>query len=408
MNSSEASPEFEALLNYLKHHQGVDLTGYKRSTLVRRFQHRMHSLNIHHYQDYHQHLQSHPEEYLSLLDDVLINVTRFFRDSETWDYLKAEVIPTLLANQQADEPIRVWSAGCAAGHEICSVLMLLAETLGVEACLARVRCYATDIDELALKEARRGVYSDLDITEVPPNLIAKYFKHTEQGYVFAPDLHQTIVFGRQNLMRDPPISKIDLLICRNVLIYLNPEAQASILVRFHFALKNTGFLFLGRAETLLNRRPIFTPVNFKHRIYTKGLQLELQDYLHINPNAPHVPSTDVTTTTAHFWKAAFQTSPIAQFVIDREGCLIDMNEQALLRFRCTLDHYHQPFREIEPGKLVATHLANFYNNPQYITLKNIDWQTLERTLFFEITIAPVFTSNMELLGAVVSFLEQSA
>lgn len=275
MNPSETNPEFEALLDYLKRDRGCDLTGYKRATLMRRFGHRMRIININSYSSYLQYLQRHSEEYQTLLNDVLINVTSFFRDADAWSYLGSEIIPEIIANKQPDEPIRAWSAGCATGQEIYSLLILLSETLGIESCQKRVRCYATDADNVAIEQARKGTYSAQEITDIPANWVEKYFVLTEQGYMFEPQLRRTIVFGKHDLVKDAPMSKIDLLICRNVLIYLNSETQASILVRFHFALKNTGFLFLGKSEIPVNRRQIFTPVHTKHRVYTKGLKLEL-------------------------------------------------------------------------------------------------------------------------------------
>jgi two-component system CheB/CheR fusion protein len=275
MNLPQGDREFEALLDYLKHNRGCDLTGYKRSTLVRRFRHRMQSINVSSYQDYLQYLQSHSEEWMALLDTILINFTYFFRDRDAWGYLANEIIPKIIASKQPDEPIRIWSAGCASGQEVYSLLILFAEALGIESCLQRVQFYATDVDEAALKQARLAAYCSNQVTELPPNLLEKYFKQTDQGYVFHPQLRRIIIFARHNLAEDAPMSKIDLLTCRNALMYFNPETQATILARFHFALKNTGFLFLGKAETLTShRRQIFTPVNLKHRVYAKGLNLE--------------------------------------------------------------------------------------------------------------------------------------
>ena len=156
MNSPETPPEFEALLIYLKQSRGCDLTAYKRSTLMRRFQHRMQTINISTYQSYLQYLQSHSEEYLALLNDVLINVTCFFRDQEVWDYLASEIIPRIIASKEPTDPIRVWSAGCASGQEIYSLLILLAETLVTVSCLKRVQAYATDLDQMAVQKARKG------------------------------------------------------------------------------------------------------------------------------------------------------------------------------------------------------------------------------------------------------------
>ncbi|HAX77084.1 MAG TPA: chemotaxis protein CheR [Cyanobacteria bacterium UBA11372] len=410
MNQPEANPEFEALLDYLKHSRGCDLTGYKRSTLMRRFRQRMQNINIDSYQSYLQYLQHHPQEYLDLLNDVLINVTSFFRDRDAWDYLAAEIVPKIIANKQPHEPIRVWSAGCAAGQEIYSLLILLAEALGIESCLERVQCFATDADQAALQQAQRATYSDLEIASIPPHLLEKYFEQTEQGYVFHPTLHSTIIFGRHDLAQDAPMSKIDLLACRNVLMYFNPETQASILVRFHFALKNTGFFFLGKSELLLNRRQIFNPINLKHRIYAKSLKLELEDYLSIKPKSPKNQEIDPLTTQSYFWQTAFETSPVAQLAVNLNGYLIGANEQANRIFGLTLDDWNRPFAELEPGKLVGsyTSITTLYRNYRPVTLKNIEWIGSQSIRYFDIAIAPVFNSKKLLLGITLTFLDKTA
>lgn len=316
MNLPKSNREFEALLYYLKHERGCDLTGYKRSTLMRRFEHRMRSINIDSYDSYLHYLQSHSEEYQTLLEDVRINVTCFFRDSDAWSYLASDIIPRIIGNKQSDEPIRVWSAGCASGEEIYSLLILLAENLGIDSCLQRVQCYATDADEGAIKQARQGTYSDREIAEISPDWVEKYFELTEQGYVFHPKLRRLIIFAKHDLEKNAPISKIDLLLCRNVLIYFHQEAQISILIRFHFALKQTGFLFLGKSETLVNRKQIFTPVHPLYKIYAKGSKLELEDHIVINPKFYKQQSSDSLSIQNHFWQAAFESSPVAQFAIE--------------------------------------------------------------------------------------------
>ncbi|QYO62571.1 CheR family methyltransferase [Leptolyngbya sp. 7M] len=279
------NPEFEALLDYLKYNRGCDLTGYKRSTLIRRVQHRMRQLNIEDYPSYLEYLQSHINEYRALLNEVLINVTGFFRDQAVWDYLAVSLIPQII-RQQPNQVIRVWSAGCAGGQEIYSLLILLAEALGIESCLQWVQCYATDADEAALQQARQGIYSNSEVSGIRPEWLEKYFQRTESNYIFHPQLRRRIIFGRHNLTQDAPISKIDLILCRNVLIYFNPNVQISTLVRFHFALKKAGFLVLGQSETFNHHRAIFIAVNLKHRVYAKGLALDMQEHLFISPKTP--------------------------------------------------------------------------------------------------------------------------
>lgn len=295
-DTEEANQDFEALLDYLKHNQKCDLTGYKRSSLMRRFQHRMQSINIDSYQSYLQYLQSNAEEYLALVDDVLINVTSFFRDRDAWEYLATEIVPKIIANKQPDEPIRVWSAGCSTGQEVYSLLILLAEALGIEYCLQQVRCFATDADKAAIWQAREGIFSELEVASIPADLREKYFEQTEKGYVFHSKLRHMVIFAHHDLIQDAPMSKQDLLLCRNVMIYFNLKAQTAILARFHFALKNTGFVFLGKAEAIINRRQIFTPISLKHRIYVKGLKLELDDLLLINPQSRKKPALNAPTS----------------------------------------------------------------------------------------------------------------
>jgi two-component system, chemotaxis family, CheB/CheR fusion protein len=410
--------EFEAILDYLRLYQECDLTSYKRSTLMRRFRHRMQSINIESYQSYLIYLECHPDEYRELLNDVLINFTSFFRDREAWDYLATDIIPRILDGKQSSETIRVWSAGCAAGQEIYSLLILLAEALGIEACLERVQCYATDADELVLKLARQAIYTDVDMIAISPEWRAKYFEHTEQGYVFHSALRRRVIFGHHDLTKDAPMSKIDLLICRNVLIYFQLEAQTAILVRFHFALKNTGFLFLGKSEALTSRRQIFTPVNLKQRLYAKGVRLDLEDHLSITPKFRekwadqrlHKSEKDVTANQSYFWQTVFETGPVAQCAVDTHGYLISANEQANLLFELTPEDRTRPFQDLEPGKILASQVSVefVYRNHCPVKFRNIQWVTPQTTKHFEVTITPIITPTQQLMGIIVTFLDATA
>lgn len=407
---SPGSPhEFEALLDYLQHHHDCDLKGYKRSTLMRRFYHRMQSLEIESYQEYLQYLQAHPKEYEALLNDVFINLTQFFRDRDPWVYLDTDIIPQILDGKQPDKPIRVWTAGCATGQETYSLLILLAEVLGLEACARRVRCYATDIDEDALMQARRGIYGDCEIASIPPNWLEKYFQPAKDGYQIHPLLRRTLVCAHHDLVKNAPMPRIDLLICRNVLMYFNPEAQATILARFHFSLRDTGFLVVGNAEMLVHHRQIFTPVHSRHRIYTKGQTLELKDYLSIAPRSHKSRPPDAPSLLHYFWRTAFETSPVAQFGVDREGNLIAVSKQAADLFALTVDDYHRPFQDLEPGKLVALQFSldfdRFYRDRQPFTIQQVAWQTPEDTRYFDVAIAPVSALDGQLLGIILTFLK---
>ncbi|HEY9832806.1 MAG TPA: CheR family methyltransferase [Stenomitos sp.] len=406
-STNETNPEFEALLDYLKHSRGCDLTGYKRSTLMRRFQHRMQSINMNSYQSYRQHLQSAPSECLALLDDVLINVTTFFRDRDAWVTLANEIIPKIIASNQPDEPIRVWSAACASGQEVYSLIMVFAELLGLESCLQRVKFYATDVDEAALLQARQGIYQPRDVTEIPPSLLEKYFEQTEQGYAFHPQLRRTVIFARHNLAFDAPMSKIDLLVCRNALIYFNADTQANILIRFHFALKNNGFLFLGNAETLITKRQIFTPVHRKHRVYAKGLKLGIDEHLQIRPRTQQKQAVDFLTSPVRIWQTAFETSPFAQLAVDSNSCLIMANEQANALFSLTFNDVGRPLRSLKPGQILGlcTSIKQVNSDRCPVTLKNVEWRTATQTTYFDIFITLGFSTGGHLFGMNLTFTD---
>ncbi|ONF97019.1 CheR family methyltransferase [Sphingomonas jeddahensis] len=262
-------PEFEALLRYIQESRGLDFRGYKRTSLRRRITLRMEAVGAEDFSAYRSRLEAQPGEFENLLNTVLINVTSFFRDGEAWDVLRDHVIPSILGHGDSDRPIRVWSVGCASGEEPYSIAMLFAEAMGTKDFCRRVKIYATDLDEEALRTARVATYAPRDVEGVPPELLEKYFERTNNHYVFERELRKCVIFGQHNVVHDAPISRIDLLTCRNLLIYLEAETQSVVLPRLHYALTRDGYLFLGKAETQLARSSLFRPVEMKHRIFAK-------------------------------------------------------------------------------------------------------------------------------------------
>jgi two-component system CheB/CheR fusion protein len=407
MSTSDFNPDFEALLNYLKHNCGCDLTGYKRASLMRRFQRRMQQLGIENYTNYLQYLQGHPQECTPLVDTILINFSGFFRDRDCWDYLANTIIPQIITSKQPHEQIRVWSAGCAYGQEVYTLAMLLGEALGIKQYLQRVQIFATDVDEDALKQARQASYSANEVAGIPSELLSKYFEKTEQHYVFHSKLLSTIIFGRHDLAADAPMSKIDLLVCRNVLIYLNSQTQATVLVRFHFALTDKGFLFLGSAESFTNNKHIFIPVSLKHHIFAKGQNLTLEDHLLIRPQTPQNKALDLLTTQIRVWQAAFESSLFPQLVVDRNNCLIMTNEQANTLFSLKSSDLGAPVRDLEIGRVVnfLTLMRQLNRDRRPITLKNVEWKINASTIYLDIHITPILNPNHTLIAANLTFVD---
>jgi two-component system CheB/CheR fusion protein len=345
------SPEdFEALLLFLKMHRAFDFTGYKRASLMRRVRKRMAEVGIDTYAEEMDNLLVHPDEFAHLFDTILIKVTSFYRDPDSWTYLERELLPSLLAAKREDEPLRAWCAGCASGEEAYTLLMVLGEVLGDEALKAGrnpVKIYATDVDEQALHTARHARYSERDLKGVEPRLVEKYFEPAGASHVFRSDLRRLVIFGRHDLVRDPPISRLDLIVCRNVLIYLNSDAQAGVLQGLHFGLRPAGCLFLGKAEMLLSRGSLFTPVNVQHRIFRStpaSLGSGLPRLLSTGGSPMDSPDPPLQDTLR---EAAFLAGPVPQLVIDRVGRLVSINEGAQRMFGVEPDDVGLLFRDLE-------------------------------------------------------------
>jgi two-component system CheB/CheR fusion protein len=245
----------ERVLRYLREARLFDFTGYKRGTLSRRVERRMQQVAIDTYDGYIDFLEVHPEEFEQLFNTILINVSSFFRDPDAWEVLRRTVVPDIASRRHSSQ-IRIWSAGCATGQEAYSAVMILAEQLGTDVVKERVKVYATDLDTDALERARQAEYTAREVESVPAELLEKYFRPSSTGYAFTNDLRRSVIFGRHDLLQDAPISRTDLLICRNTLMYFNADVQAQLIHRLHFSVADHGFLFLGKVE-MLNQAACF-------------------------------------------------------------------------------------------------------------------------------------------------------
>lgn len=256
------------LLEELAEQRNFDFRGYKKSTLERRFRRRMFQLNLGGYGEYGSYIRAHPNEVTDLLNTLLINVTEFFRDPPSWELLRHEVLPPLLNRLKPGHSFRAWSAGCASGEEAYSIAILLAEYFGTRIHDYDIKIYATDIDDEALNSARHGEYSQDAIHRVRTEWREKYFHGKDQQRVIR-EIRRLVIFGRSNLVQDAPISHVNLLACRNVLIYFDSDLQKQILGRLHYALEPGGILFLGKSESQLTNSQQFQRVNARWRIFQR-------------------------------------------------------------------------------------------------------------------------------------------
>ncbi len=259
----------QELIHSIADERGLDLRGYKPSTLERRLRRRMFQVGIGEYTAYLEYVRSHTDEINQLLTTVLINVTEFFRDPQAWEAVRREVLPELLGDIKPGDTFRAWSAGCASGEEPFSLAMLIADYFGPHLPEYDIKIYANDVDEDALNLARRGEYPADRLRRVRPEWRERYFTGPTTMRINR-EVRRMVIFGRSNLVSDAPISHCRLVICRNVLIYFDTATQRQILARLHYALEPGGFLFLGKAESKLSESHIFRPVNSRWRIFQKA------------------------------------------------------------------------------------------------------------------------------------------
>jgi two-component system, chemotaxis family, CheB/CheR fusion protein len=335
----------DVLLDYLKRTRGFDFTGYKRSSLERRIEKRMNEVGIGSYQEYLDYLEVQSDEFAFLFNTILINVTGFFRDAAAWDYLASEVIPRLVETVGGDRPLRFWCAGCSSGEETYTMAMILAEALGEQQYLERVKIYATDVDEEALTEARHATYAAKAVEAVPPPLLERYFERVEQRYAFRKELRRTVIFGRNDLVQDAPISRIDLLTCRNTLMYFNAETQAGILGRFHFSLNDWGYLYLGKSEMLITHSDLFKPVDLKRRVFAKVVRPTLRDRLLLAAHPDPVDGVDGAGDGLR--ESAFDAATVAQLAVDLDGTVVLANQLARTTFGLSNTDVGRSLKDLE-------------------------------------------------------------
>ena len=259
----------DQILRMLREKHGVDFTLYRQTTIRRRIARRMLVHGIDTLENYRRYLEEHPSQVQALYNDLLVNVTRFFRDPEVFRILERSVFPGIIKQRPPAAPIRIWAPGCATGEEAYSLAIALLESLGDADGTFPIQLFGTDVSEAAIVKARAGMYLENIELDVPAARLRRFFVKLDGQYQVRKSVRELCVFAKQNLATDPPFSKMDLIVCRNVLIYLEPELQKRVLSIFHYALKAPGFLVLGVSETVGPLSDLFSVVDKKYKVYTK-------------------------------------------------------------------------------------------------------------------------------------------
>ncbi len=263
------------------------------STIYRRIMKRISLLQIKGIPEYSCYLETHPEELDALFRDLLIGVTKFFRDPEAFGYLEENILPELVNSASQDGTIRVWIPGCSTGEEAYSIAIILREVIdnlraGVD---LKLQIFATDIDDRSIHIARKGFYLANIASEVSPERLDKYFTEVESGYIVKKIIREMVVFASHDLVKDPPFTKMDIISCRNLLIYFNSDLQKKIIPTFYYSLNSGGILFLGTAESTGSTRDLFTTVSSKWKIYKRKDEKPLSKRLVDIPSTPPLIET---------------------------------------------------------------------------------------------------------------------
>ena len=265
----EENNGLNSIFQLLRRSAGVDFTHYRKTTILRRIQRRMMVHKIERINDYIRYLQTNSAEINALYQDMLINVTSFFRNPKTFDALKTTVFPSLMKNRDQDASIRVWTPGCASGEETYSMAIALLEHLGEKASQTNIQLFGTDISEVNVVKARAGAYPENIQGDVTPERLRRFFSKTESGYRISKSIRDICIFARHNLINDPPFSQMDLICCRNLLIYLEPVLQSKVISLFHYALRGHGFLVLGTSEGIGSAGNLFAIEDRGLKIFSK-------------------------------------------------------------------------------------------------------------------------------------------
>ena len=401
------------LLDKLSAAYNFDFREYREPALVRRIRARMALVHVDDFEAYAEYIDRHAGEHVTLFNAILINVTGFFRDADAWKSVADEVIPRMVAAAGESRSLRIWSAGCSSGEEPYSVAMLLAEHLGERARDYPVKIYGTDVDEEALAAARHAAYRLEQLKDMPDGLVDRYFNRDGQLYRVRRDLRHWCIFGAHNLTQAPPLSHIDLLICRNLLIYFTSELQERILSRFHYAIRENGFLFLGRSESLLARSRLFHAVQPKWRLFERTTSAARQiaavlpdrDDGHAAGRESAAPPETLTPRA----QRALDVLPAAVMIVDTDDTVLTWNAAAEALFEVPARAaVARKFRDLDVSYRVEGLRARIEDVKARHTPGRMENVMLARrngdAIYADITIGPLFEAH-RLTGVVVFALE---
>jgi two-component system, chemotaxis family, CheB/CheR fusion protein len=393
---------------------GHDFRSYKEKTFLRRVHRRMQVRQVGSLQDYLELLRADADETRLLFRDLLIGVTAFFRDSEAFAAIESEVIPRLFEHAGASDTIRVWVPGCATGEEAYSLALLLRERMNKLDVVPRVQVFATDIDEPALAVARAGRYPAPMLENVSPQRLERFFRPDAQSYVLAKEVRDLCIFSAHSVVRDPPFSRMDMVSCRNLLIYFNAELQDNVLPVFHYALKPNGYLFLGPAESISRHVDLFAAVDKKHRIFQRRATLVTTGVrvpswvpgggTELNPHARSDSPHSEQRLRRHIEASVLEQFTPAHIVVDGDGNIIYYSARTGKYLEPQMGSPSRQIQAMARRELrleLRTALREAVNKRHTIVRERIEVELDERVQLVRVTVQPFIQSDQEPLYLIV-------
>ena len=337
-------PDLKKIFEALRKETGVDFSHYKMNTIKRRLHHRMSRCGVKKIKEYLKLLLKKSDEVELLYKDLLIHVTGFFRDTETFRYLQTTFLPKLLKSKLGDEPLRIWVPACSTGEEVYSIAILIMELQDNKTRKIPVQIFATDLSEQAIRLARIGEYSQSDMKPVAKKRVARFFTKTGDNYRIVKELREMCMFAPHNILRDPPFSRMDFISCCNLLIYFDVAAQKKAISTFHFALNEGGYLLLGKSETIETSSQLFTQLNNNFKIYSPKKATGLRKLPELEPRFPRTvvfPEKSIKRKINIVPNAINLDSTIDSVLLSRyvPACAIINKEMEILQFRGSTELY---------------------------------------------------------------------
>jgi two-component system CheB/CheR fusion protein len=410
--------EWRDILTLLRVRTGQDFSNYKPATIRRRVERRLTVLGLTSLAEYAQLMREHPDEALLLMKELLISVTNFFRDPESYEVLEQRVLPVLFNNRDGSDQIRIWCAGCATGEEAYSLAMLFAERAATIVDSPAIQVFATDLDERAIATGREGLYSDADVADLSPARLARFFQREAGGYRVSRDLREMVLFAHHNVIRDPPFSHLDLVSCRNLLIYLNRTIQERLVSTFHFALRPGGFLFLGTSEAADGNPDLFVPVDKNAHVYESRTvasrpALPLAERV-LPPMRPFPPAPEARPGGERISPGELHLRLLEQFsppslVVNEEYTLLHISPGAAPFMQMpagepSRDVFKLVHKDLRADLRTALHLAG--RERRAIDISGVRMQTTDGARTLRITAKPVLREDAPVRGYFLVVLDE--